>query len=374
MSAITLSLPHRPGNPRNSEGAFIDLSDGRILFAYTRFIGDSWGDHASAVIASRVSSDGGRTWSRRDRILIQDEGRCNVMSVSLLRLGDGSIGLFTARKNSLQDCIPFLRKSTDEGRTWSKPVRCIPTPGYFVLNNDRVVRLRSGRLILPAAFHRSRTARQSVDYKWFESRGLAFFFLSDDHGRTWREAKDWWTLPRRSGSGLQEPGVVELDDGTLYAWCRTDIGRQWEMRSRDAGETWSAPRPSPFYSPNSPLSITRIPRLETFLAVWNDHHPDRWGSGPLAESRFETNSSWGRTPLAAALGTPHDHQWSRPILIEDDPERGFCYTAIHPTEDAVLLAYCCGGRGSGVLQDLCIRRIGLEEFTGRSGSTHSNQP
>jgi len=48
-------------------------------------------------------------------------------------------------------------------------------------------------------------------------------------------------------------------------------------------------------------------------------------------------------------------------LLESDPQRGFCYTAIHGTGDAVLLAYCCGGgERRRVLQDLCIRRITLD--------------
>jgi len=361
MSSIVLSLPHRRGNPRNSEGSFIDLANGKILFAYSRYFGSSWADHGKAAIASRVSPDGGRTWSRRDRILVESEGRCNVMSPTLLRLIDGSIALFYVRKNSLSDCIPYLRKSTDEGRTWSKPVRCIPPPGYFVLNNDRVIQLRTGRLVLPAAFHRSKRVTRGIDYRSFESRALVFFFLSDDAGRTWREAPDWWALPRRSNSGLQEPGVVELADGSLYGWCRTDLGRQWEMRSRDGGETWSRPRPSPFYSPNSPLSIKHIQNLDTFLAVWNDHHRDR----PRPEPE---PSSWGRTPLCAALGDPTDHAWAKPIQLETDPARGFCYTAIHPAGRAVLLAYCCGGSDGVVLQDLRIRRIPLRELKGQDRS------
>ena len=43
-----LELPHQAGNPRNSEGAFITLKDGRIMFIYTKFYGDSWSDHAAA--------------------------------------------------------------------------------------------------------------------------------------------------------------------------------------------------------------------------------------------------------------------------------------------------------------------------------------
>ena len=33
---IGLELPPGPNNPRNSEGAFMPLKDGRIMFAYSR--------------------------------------------------------------------------------------------------------------------------------------------------------------------------------------------------------------------------------------------------------------------------------------------------------------------------------------------------
>ena len=49
---------------------------------------------------------------------------------------------------------------------WSKAVRCIPAPGYFVLNNDRVVQLSTGRLVLPAAFHRNpKVETRKTDYR-----------------------------------------------------------------------------------------------------------------------------------------------------------------------------------------------------------------
>src|SRR5687768_7695305 len=55
-------LPPGPGNPRNSEGAFITLKDGRLLFIYTHFTGGG-SDHAAAHLASRSSRDGGKTWT-----------------------------------------------------------------------------------------------------------------------------------------------------------------------------------------------------------------------------------------------------------------------------------------------------------------------
>ncbi|OPZ82927.1 MAG: Sialidase B precursor [bacterium ADurb.Bin429] len=355
-SQIVLPLPHGPGNPRNSEGAFAALRDGRIVYVYTRYYGDDWADHATARLCARYSSDGGCTWTTDDVVVLENEGRCNVMSVSLLRLRDGRLGLWYIRKDGIDNAHTWMRASEDDGATWSAPICCVPAPGYFVVNNDRVVQLSSGRLVVPAAYHRNSLASDTGTENLFASldlRGIALFFLSDDGGATWRESRDWWALPVRSGSGLQEPGVVELCDGRLYACCRTDVGRQYEMFSEDGGDTWTPPQPSAFQGPCAPLSIKRLPTGD-LLAVWNDH------SGRLTPVPTEagwSSTSWGRTPLVCALSRDDGATWERHKLLEDDPTHGYCYTAIHPTDDAVLLAYCCGGGDSGVLQDSRIRRV-----------------
>jgi hypothetical protein len=357
-SKITLKLPHAPDNPRNSEGDFATLADGRIMFAYTRYYGDSWADNATAEIRARFSADNGRSWGDEDVLIVANEGDMNVMSVSLLRLQDGRLALFYLQKNSAADCRPRMRVSTDEGMTWSAPTLCITAPGYFVVNNDRIVQLASGRLLVPASQHRTRVdanGRASTD-----GRGLIMYYRSDDGGTTWAESADWWVYPGRISSGLQEPGVIELRGGQLYGWARTGDGWQWETRSRDRGETWSPPVRSRFRSPCSPLSLKRVPATGDLLAVWNDQSP-RWRQG-----RAPARSSWGRTPLVSAISSDEGKRWRHAQMLERDRQRGFCYVAIHFVEDAALLAYCCGGRqGTGVLQDLCIRRISLNTLYGR---------
>ncbi|MHB9106744.1 MAG: sialidase family protein [Armatimonadota bacterium] len=364
---IGLALPHGPDNPRNTEGSFATLRDGRIMFAWSRYYGESWADEATARICARYSSDGGRTWTTEDRVIVENEGKRNVMSVSLLRLQDGRIGLFYLRKDGVQDCRLRMRASTDDGETWSKPALCIPAPGYFVVNNDRVIQLPSGRLIAPAAWHRVKglSHRKDQMYAHYDQRGIIFFFLSDDGGRTWREAKDWWAhqetprgaLENYTWSGLQEPGAVRLKDGRVYAWCRSGNGYQYEMFSEDDGETWSAPQPSPFKSPCSPLSIKRIPSTGDLLAVWNDH------SGELAPvpAGKDLELSWGRTPLVSAISSDEGKTWTHKKLLESAPEMGYCYTAIHFVEDAVLLSYGHGGGGvDGVLQNQRMRRMTVD--------------
>src|SRR5690242_6854043 len=147
-----LELKTGTNNPRNSEGDFITLKDGTILFIYSHFTGKSGGDFGHAFLASRFSKDSGKTWSSQDKVEVKQEGDMNVMSVSLLRLKNGAIALFYARKNSEEDLIPMMRISNDECKTWSNPTPCITDrKGYFVLNNNRVIQLPNGRLIMPVA-------------------------------------------------------------------------------------------------------------------------------------------------------------------------------------------------------------------------------
>ena len=350
-SSIVLEIPPKEGNARNSEGAFIDLTDGRILFIYTKYIGNSFKDNARAGLAAYLSNDGGVTWHEEGTILAPEENMLNLMSVSLLRLLNGDIGLFYLVGLGSNDTRLHLCRSADEGKTWSKPICCIPGSGYYVTNNDRVIRLTSGRIIIPAAFHRLKGDNLKDMYS-LDFRGITCFFISDDDGYTWREATNFCSLnAANTKTGLQEPGVVELKNGTLYSWSRTDLGVQYEMLSPDNGETWTAPSPSFFTSPCSPLSMKRCPGNGYLFAVWN----------PIPEYNTRKTGFYGgggRTPLVGAFSNDEGRTWDNITTIEDNEEEGYCYTAIHFIKEGLLLAYCSGGKKDAS----CLARLRLRRF------------
>ena len=318
------------------------LKDGSLFLAYSRFVGGG-ADNSAAEIACRISKDNGETWTK-DRILVGNEGRENVMSVSALRLPSEELLLFYAIKNGWGDCRLHVRRSGDEMQSLGERVCATPHEGYHVVNNDRVVALSSGRLVVPAALHPCPDGtRQTWDH-----RGIAMCFLSDDEGRTWRKSQSELEAPPDSRSGLQEPGVVELKDGRLMMWTRTDMGCQYQSYSEDGAETWSPGEPGPLASPVSPASIKRMPWDGNLLVVWNDHS----GRHPFPAGR--------RTPLCTAVSFDEGKTWENSKILEGNPDGWYCYTSITFVDDKVILGYCAGDTQVGGLNRLKVTAIQKE--------------
>ncbi len=329
-------LPPGPDNPRNSEATFLRLKDGRLLMVYSHFTGKQGADESPCHLAGRYSSDDGKTWTKDDVLVVsgnEAETR-NVMSPSLLRLQDGRIALFYLRLNGPLDDRPIMRVSTDEAQTWSEPRVCIGDDevGLYILNNDRVVQLKSGRLMLPLARHDDMTKpNQFNDYP----RTLCY--LSDDSGQTWRRSKTVLDGIPASGNrvALQEPGVVELKDGRLMMFCRTHTGYIYRSFSSDGGDTWSAAARYPgLFAPISAAAIERIPKTDDLMMVWNDHT----GIATTATSPYKGK----RTPYNVAISRDEGETWENIKTLENDPNGWYCYTAIEFVGNDVLLAHCAG--------------------------------
>lgn len=347
-----LDIPWSPAATRNSEGGFITLKTGRVVFYYTQFSGGS-SDFDRNVIMEVHSDDQGVTWSKPRLAIKPPDGSLSLMVLCPLRLADGRIALAYALKKSFLDCRAYVRFSRDEGASWSEPVLITEGPGYHTINNDRMIQTRTGRLILPVGFLRNRSMVN--DWPSLDQRATMLWFLSDDGGATWREARSEWKSPVASESGLQEPGVVELEDGSLYSYARSDAGHQFQFRSTDGGETWSPPTASPLKSPLSPALIKRIPGSATLLAVYNDH------SGRFPRPTPDPSKPHrGRTPLVAAVSSDGAKTWPVSKLLEGDLKTEFHYPAIHFVGDAVLVAYSFNVTGGPHMGSLRIRRLTLD--------------
>lgn len=317
-------FPATGAHPRYSEGSVAVLDDGALLYATTEFIGGG-SDFARARIVARTSRDGGRAWGDL-RVLQENVGRQNVMSVSLLRFrsdDDTILGMFYLVKNSPSDLRVQLRTSSDDARSFGDPTTVTAGPGYHVMNNDRVRQLASGRLVCPVAW--TRDVRR-------DNRFVSFCFLSDDAGRTWRRGPGQVGLPRR---GAMEPDVVELRDGRLLMILRTQLGEIWATRSSDGGETWDPPFAWGVACPEAPATLRRVAGSEDLLLVWNpDVRPGAGHGGP-------------RTPLVAALSSDEGRTWGSPLVLEGRSDRTYAYTSATFRAGRALLTYYVRDEATG---------------------------
>lgn len=308
-------------NPRYTEGSIVAMRNGDLLFAVTEFQ-DGGSDFAKAHIVARRSADGGRTWGEK-KVLQENTGGMNVMSVTLRRLPNGSIGLFYLQKNSHDDLKMFVRHSTDEAKTFSNPIPVTTNDGYHVINNDRITVLSSGRLLVPAA---STPDVRTVNHF------VCHCYLSDDNGRTWRNGTGEVDAPKR---GAMEPEVAELNDGRLLMLIRNQLGYVGKSYSTDGGETWSEMKSLGVKGPEAPATLRRIPSTGDLLLIWNNTYTKGAGHGGK------------RTPLTAAISTDEGDSWTIVDNLEANPQRTFSYTSLAFVRDRAVMSYWESGPGPG---------------------------
>ncbi len=347
-------IPPTKENGRNSEGDFITLKDGTIMFAYSRYNSDGMEDDDSCDIAALFSYDNGETFTD-GKILVTAEsmGVKNLMCVSLMRMENGDIGLFFLKKLSNGFSEYYLMRSSDEAETFYHQTKCLPKTfgAYYVINNCRVLKTKDGKLYIPAASH-----RRGIDEKGelrFDYYAYSLLYVSEDDGFTWSEKNIKFANPDpNSETGLQEPGIAELENGSLYAYFRTDCLCQYESISVDGGRKWTSPSPSRFTSPESPMLIKKNPYSGKYYSVYNPV--------PFYNTRKENEEFFhaGRTPIILRE-SENGTDFSNEIILESEEERGYCYPAIYFTDEkTMLVSFCAGGKEDGsCLNKTIIKKI-----------------
>ena len=318
--------PATAQNPRNSEADVEVLRDGSLLMAYTEFYGGNGTDWGKARIAAKTSKDLGHSWSD-SFTLVENQGQMNVMSPSLLRLKSGKLAMIYMVKNSEADCRVLYLTSSNEGKAWTQPRGVTPDIRYWGMNNDRLVQLKSGRLLAPLWF---------VDdwRKSHHTRGVVFY--SDDEGESWKSGSEV-DIPQ-GPRGVDEPAVVELKDGRVLMMIRSDLGRVFKSLSSDAGLSWSQPEALPLDSPTAPGSIARIPSTHDLLFVWNNSP-----KGPThTQDRF---------PLTAALSHDEGKTWGKIKNVDATPGFTYAYTSLtFLSPKSLLMTYYSSNNDSGKAQ------------------------
>ncbi|MBI4626344.1 MAG: exo-alpha-sialidase [Verrucomicrobia bacterium] len=358
-----LLRPLSPLNPKNTEGSGVVLKDGSVLLLWTEFMDvdlmpakdrpppsplrrSPWSDDGYARISGIVSQDGGRTWGA-PRVYADDaDARVNTMSPALARLPDGRLMLAYSwrsggnHKDNYGPCARRVRFSRDEGATWSDAVRITPDDGtYHTGCHDRAWALPSGRLLVQCHTNTPRFKGEGDQY-YHKNVYIAY---SDDGGATWKHSN---RLTENVAVGLNESCVARRADGSLYMVLRSWRGQAFASGSTDHGATWSEPRPSGVIAPDAPTYLTRIPRTDDLLMIWNCNFnlPKHTLRVPAVDGRAAVDVPLGghatsRCPLLCAVSKDGGRHWGLPKVLENDINYEWAYPGVVFHGDHALVHY-----------------------------------
>lgn len=326
----TTVCPWTPRNPRHDHAQIFPLSKDRLMLVWSEYYvrnpsrivrtnaysaGGS-GDEAPCQLSGKISTDRGRTWSETFTVQENVAADC-VKHPSLLRLASGEVLLFfTVRNFKIHESKIFMRRSKDECESWSKMEQVTPDGGFWLTNCDRAMLHSSGRVILPVYW--SPTIWDAREHF------MAFCLYSDDHGATWKQSRNRIDLPKR---GSEEPGMIELKDGSIYTILRTSLGKIHSAVSRDRGETWSKAEPTSLTAPASQPCLRKMPGTETLVTLFNHNYEPGEGHGGV------------RNPLNSAISRDGGQSWENIKTIENRTGYDSAYPSLTFHGNEALITY-----------------------------------
>jgi len=225
------------------------------------------------------STDGGKTWSKPyPGVLLEGVGTISTLGVRR----DG--GLMAVSEKPLR-----LAHSRDHGKTWTagRAIDASPMARAWVWTGGRPLELKDGTLVVPVAGY--------LEPGWLSSAVL----LSKDDGATWRFS----ILGRGSPHSrmiFSEPAVAKLANGGLVALLRTgdrvsdavqgeprgERTGLWRANSWDGGKTWSNPIET---LPGSHGSVVELP---DGVLLCGYHRPPRLALSSDGGRSWYANSLW----------------------------------------------------------------------------------
>ncbi len=304
--------------PRGMPGDFVQLKDGTLLMSYTK----------DGAIMGVKSSDEGVTWGKSFVLIERPKGPSSLRykHPSFLRLANGHILLsyiYNTHPAKPYFAHNYVRRSTDEGKTWSDQICMTPHRGYVLVHNDKLFTLSSGRIVAMAAYKAHMPS--SHDHNGYV--GMAFY--SDDNGHSWHASENFVDM---KSIEVQEPDGVELKDGRVMMFARTYSGFPVRAYSEDGCKTWSKGEPiKQLKMPYAGLpTVRRIPSTGDLLFIWISEQ-----SKDKVDPRIRRSCT-----LSSAISKDEGKTFVHQRKIVSDPEDDFGYQCIEFIgDDRAVVAY-----------------------------------
>lgn len=272
--------------PSNHAANLIELQNGDLLCTW--FAGLAEGSPDIKIVCARLPKDGDR-WT--EPVLLSDDYDRSEQNPALFQQADGTVWLLHTAQSSRGMMTPAewkekvkrgeasghftmqetafvrVRKSTDNGHTWSEPVTMFDKPGSFCRHPITV--LSNGDWLFPMWYSLEEPDASKPQY----GRDYSVVQISSDQGETWTEVE----VPE--SQKRVHMCIVETKPGHCVAFFRSrSADRIYRSVSEDYGRTWTVPTATSL--PNNNASIQAIRLQDGAIAIIFNHA--RAGDDPSA--------------------------------------------------------------------------------------------
>ena len=215
-------------------------------------------------------------------------------------------------------------RSLDGGKTW-QDLQTLHREWTGAVRD--IVQTRDGTIIFTTMKLQSNPERHAV-----------MTYSSTDEGLTWTPSNLLDLGGAGHHGGITEATLVELKDGSLLKYIRTNWGEFWRAVSTDGGRHWHPYGPAGIDASSAPGFLLRL-KSGRIALLWNRYLPEGEASYPEQGGDF----LWSATPvsnfreeLSISLSEDECESWSSPVVIARNTGSEAAYPYAFEFEPGVL--------------------------------------
>jgi alpha-L-fucosidase len=272
----------------------VEISPGKFMSA--AFGGTKEGNKDVCIWLSTMENN---AWSEPIKIgegIINDTLRYPCWNPVLFKIREGKLFLFYKVGPSPSTWWGMVRESTDNGITWTNPVK-LPE-GILGPIKNKPVQLADGTILSPSSSETGGNWKAHIE-------------KSVDLGKTWQLIQVDPSTPYN----VIQPSVLIYPGKRLQILCRSKENSIMQAYSDDNGNTWGAFTKTDLPNPNSGTDALTLKNGQQLLV----YNPTIMGKG-------------GRAKLIVAT-SKDGVKWTEAVVLENHEEGEFSYPAVIQSAD-----------------------------------------
>src|SRR5580698_7464400 len=261
--------------PSCHASTLVEHEPGKLLAAW--FGGRAEG---AADVQIWSSAFDGKTWSE-PQVLGTEPGQ-PCWNPVFFKTAKGTLNFWYKAGPKPETWTGFVRTSTDDGKTWSKP-EMMPA-GFWGPVRAKPIQLKNGTILAGTSLESYRNWTPYVD-------------RSTDDGKSWKRSNAF-NVPTKFGQ--IQPTLFETKEGAIVALMRSQNPRFiCRAESKDGGETFTPAEETPLPNPSAGIDTVKTKEGDVFL-IYNP-------------------TQLFRTPISLARSTDDGKTWKKVEDLETEP-------------------------------------------------------